>query len=102
MAQGAPTKTLGPGTGGPRAYTQCDLCTKLGITANHSRDFCYVDPKGRHFKPEIKNRRVEQAKAKGLPIPPELMGTTKEVEPHFLTQLASLIGAVQAPADVPA
>ncbi len=38
---------------------KCGLCAKLGVGGdNHSREWCYVDPKSRAYKPEVRRRRV--------------------------------------------
>lgn len=38
-----------------RVARKCDLCTKLGLGGeNHSREWCYVDPKSKVYKPEVR------------------------------------------------
>ena len=57
-----------------RESKKCDLCTRLGLGGdNHSREWCYVDPKSRAYKPEVRQRRVAQAKARGIQVPQELL-----------------------------
>lgn len=34
---------------------KCDLCSKLGMGGDtHSREWCYVDPKSKAYKPEVR------------------------------------------------
>jgi hypothetical protein len=34
---------------------KCDLCSKLGLGGdNHAREWCYVDPKSKVYKPEVR------------------------------------------------
>lgn len=55
---------------GGRPERKCDLCAKLGMGGDtHSREWCYIDPKSRAYKPEVRQRRVAQAQARGLAIP---------------------------------
>jgi hypothetical protein len=38
---------------------KCDLCAKLGMGGDtHSREWCYIDPKSKAYKPEVRQRRV--------------------------------------------
>ena len=42
-----------------REVRKCDLCSQLGLGGdNHSREWCYVDPKSKVYKPEVRQRRV--------------------------------------------
>jgi hypothetical protein len=42
-----------------REARKCDLCSQLGLGGdNHSREWCYVDPKSKVYKPEVRQRRV--------------------------------------------
>lgn len=60
--------------GANKGSRKCDLCTKLGLGGdNHSREWCYVDPKSKAYKPEVRQRRVAQAQARGIPVPQELL-----------------------------
>jgi hypothetical protein len=57
-----------------REDRKCDLCSRLGMGGDsHSREWCYIDPRSKAYKPEVRQRRVAQAKARGVPIPPELL-----------------------------
>jgi hypothetical protein len=34
---------------------KCELCTKLGMGGDtHSREWCYIDPRSRAYKPEVR------------------------------------------------
>jgi hypothetical protein len=38
---------------------KCDLCAKLGMGGDsHSREWCYIDPRSKAYKPEVRQRRV--------------------------------------------
>jgi hypothetical protein len=38
---------------------KCELCAKLGMGGDtHSREWCYVYPKSKAYKPEVRQRRV--------------------------------------------
>ena len=38
---------------------KCELCVKLGMGGDtHSREWCYIDPKSKAYKPEVRQRRV--------------------------------------------
>ncbi len=66
----------GLSTGGPTVV--CDLCTSLGVGgANHPRERCFVDPKSRFHKAEVRQRRVAQARARGITIPQLLLDAEK-------------------------
>ena len=38
----------------------------------HKRELCFIDPKSRMYRPEVRQRKVMQARKLGLPIPPEI------------------------------
>ncbi len=51
----------------------CSLCSKLGLGgANHRRDMCFIDPNSKMYRPEVRARKVAQAKKLGLAVPPEI------------------------------
>ena len=64
------------GPGGPQHSGNrhtCDLCVKLGMGGdNHKREWCFACPKSKAYKPEVRKRKVAQARARGIPIPPEI------------------------------
>jgi hypothetical protein len=64
---------------------------------NHPHAYCYVDPASKAFKPEVRARRIEAAKAKGVALPDYLQdekgGALAAVQPGDLVQ--DLIGALR-------
>ncbi len=44
---------------------------------NHSREWCYIDPRSKVYKPEVRERRLAQAKAKGVKIPQWILDMDK-------------------------
>lgn len=41
--------------GANRVARKCDLCSKLGLGGeNHAREWCYIDPKSKVYKPEVR------------------------------------------------
>lgn len=36
---------------------------------NHKREFCYVDKESKYYKPDVRTRRVQAAKRKGIQLP---------------------------------
>lgn len=49
------------------------MCSKLGLGGDaHHREWCFIDPKSRVYKPDIRQRKVNRARALGVPIPPEI------------------------------
>ena len=78
-----------------RENRKCDLCTKLGLGGeNHSREWCYVDPKSRAYKPEVRQRRVAQAKARGIPVPPELLVEDAGKSQNLVQELGQLLATM--------
>ena len=42
----------------------------------HDHKWCYVDPASQAFKPDVRARRIKQAKAKGVQLPEYLQNET--------------------------
>lgn len=41
--------------GANRVARKCDLCSKLGLGGeSHAREWCYIDPKSKVYKPEVR------------------------------------------------
>ena len=37
----------------------CDLCCRLGLGGDmHKRELCFIDPKSRMYRPEVRQRKV--------------------------------------------
>lgn len=79
IAPSAPKTTFRPAAAPPQTHSydkpksKCNLCSKLGLGGDsHAREWCFIDPNSKAYKPEVRERRVAQAKARGIPIPPEL------------------------------
>ena len=36
---------------------------------NHRHDFCYVDKNSKYYKPDVRARRIQAAKRKGVQLP---------------------------------
>ncbi len=74
---------------------KCSLCVQLGAGGdNHSREWCYIDPKLKVYKPEVRQRRVAQARARGLKIPPELEVEDKPSGHNLIASLEAIVGLV--------
>lgn len=66
----APPQTTTGGTGGDKGFAKCDYCKPLGLGMdNHRRDFCYVDKNSKYYKPDVRARRIQAAKKKGVQLP---------------------------------
>ena len=60
-------------TGAPQR-AKCEFCVKFGLGLdNHNHNWCYADPKSKHYKKEVHERRIAQAQAKGIKLPPEVL-----------------------------
>lgn len=61
---------------------------------NHDRKWCYIDPQSAAYKPDVRIRRIQQAKKKGAPLPAYLQdeepGKVNMVRPD-----STMIGDVQ-------
>ena len=39
----------------PKEVRKCELCAKLGMGGDtHSREWCYIDPRSKAYKPEVR------------------------------------------------
>ena len=36
-------------------------------------NFCYANPKSKHYRKDVHKRRIEQAQNRGIKLPPELL-----------------------------
>ena len=61
---------------------------------NHSHEWCYIDPKLKVYKPEVRARRVAQAKVRGLKIPPELDIEDQPASTNLITDLEAIVGLI--------
>ncbi len=61
---------------------------------NHSREWCYIDPKSKVYKPEVHQRRVAQARARGIKIPPELEVEDAPSGHNLIASLEAIVGLV--------
>jgi hypothetical protein len=61
---------------------------------NHSREWCYIDPKSKVYKPEVRQRRVAQARARGLKIPAELEIDDVPASTNLVSDLEAIVGLV--------
>ena len=43
----------------------------------HKREYCFIDPKSKAYKPEVRARRLEQARKKGIEIPKDILEMDK-------------------------
>ncbi len=72
---------------------RCDLCGKLGLGGDaHHREWCFIDPKSRVYKPEVRRRKVARARALGLPIPPEIDIDDDVGGSNLLEKVEQLVG----------
>ena len=61
---------------------------------NHSREWCYIDPKSKVYKPEVRQRRVAQARARWLSIPAELDIDDQPSSTNLVSDLEAIVGLV--------
>ena len=61
---------------------------------NHSREWCYIDPASKVYKPEVRLRRVAQARARGIKIPAELDVDDKPSSTNLVSDLEAIVGLV--------
>lgn len=55
-----------PGTNRP----VCPLCTRLGADfTNHTLETCYCNPASKEYRPDIRYRRIMQARRRGITVP---------------------------------
>ena len=60
----------GANGGGDRPVRKCAYCAPLGIGMDtHDHKWCYVDPKSQAYKPDVRARRIQQAKKRGVQLP---------------------------------
>lgn len=79
---------------------KCDLCTKLGAGGeNHQREWCYIDPKSKVYRPEVRARRVAQAKQRGLAIPPKIDINDAPSSNNLIANLEAVVGLIGAAGD---
>ena len=41
--------------------------------ANHRRDYCFIDPKSRAYKPDVRARRISDAQKRGIKVPQDIL-----------------------------
>lgn len=52
----------------------CPDCSRIGIgNPHHRHEVCFLNKKGRAYKPEVRKRRFEQARAQGISIPADML-----------------------------
>jgi hypothetical protein len=52
------------------AKTGCDLCAALGVgNASHKREWCFIDPQSRAYKPDVRAKRIRDAQKAGITVP---------------------------------
>jgi hypothetical protein len=66
---------------------------------NHSREWCYIDPKSKVYKPEVRQRRVAQARARGLKIPAEIDIDDVPSSTNLVSDLEAIVGLVGGAGD---
>ena len=67
---------------------------------NHLHEYCYVDPASKHFKPEVRVRRIQAAKNRGGSLPaylqeenPGSVGHVAQAGPGNMVE--DLVGALR-------
>ena len=71
------------GTGGDRGLAKCDYCTPLGLGMDgHRREYCYVDKNSKHYKPDVRARRIQAAKRRGIQLPDYLQDEEQAAVAH--------------------
>ncbi len=60
----------------------------------HKRELCFIDPKSRMYRPEVRQRKVMQARKLGLPIPPEIDIKDEPPQHNLISQAYQLVGLV--------
>ena len=97
----APPAVPTGGGGGP-GRVKCTLCTRLGIGRdNHKREWCYIDPASRVFKPDILAQRIAMAQARGITVPQDILDLQKVPAAGRLNWVACMtqVMATAAPYD---
>ncbi len=56
-----------------------------GVGADtHTKEWCFCNPASKMYKREVHERRVNQARAKGIDVPTDLLPTNKKEGEHNL------------------
>ena len=71
----APPATPKPPSRGSTGTKKCELCSRLGVgpSDTHTKDWCYINPDSPAFKPDVRERRLQQARARGITIPADIL-----------------------------
>jgi hypothetical protein len=81
------------GAGGGPERPFCPLCRKLGIGGDlHKPELCFIDPKSKMYRPEVRQRKLETARRLGKTIPPELLRDDKPRQQNMMEAAYSLVG----------
>ncbi len=75
MQHTAPSKPgANPNPQSHKPACKCEICDRLGGVGadTHTKEWCYCNPASKLYKAEVHERRLNQAKAKGIDIPREL------------------------------
>jgi len=59
---------------------------------NHSDEWCFINPRSKAYRPDVRARRVAQAKARGIKIPPELEVADAPDSNNMVANVQALVG----------
>jgi hypothetical protein len=51
----------------------CDLCQRAGLGHNHRREYCFIDPASKAYKPDVRAKRLADAQRRGVKIPQDIL-----------------------------
>ena len=81
--------------GGQAEWPHCDLCRRLGLGGDmHKWELCFIDPKSRMYRPEVRQRKLLHARKLGIPIPPEIDIKDEAPQHNLISQAYQLVGLV--------
>lgn len=63
-----PSSKPGAGTG-----PCCDLCERSGLPSNHRREYCFIDPGSKAYKPDVRAKRLADAARRGIKVPQDVL-----------------------------
>lgn len=73
----------------------CPDCSRLGIgNANHAKEWCFINPASKVYKPEIRARRLTQCKEKGITIPKDILDADPTITNHISGDVADMYAAL--------